>query len=347
MGASEWGFGEDGRRGLKQAVEAAYGVSVTALVPVRSAYKVVSPRGVFCLREMDQKALPKVAFLRDVTEYLWERGFDRVPRFIPTRAGEPTWVLGQRRYSLTDWLPGKECWLENRGNLEAAAAALAALHRASEGFALRPEHAPAVRLGTWAEEFAAGERFLAGSRLRASFPRRPSPLDRWLLDNCEWLSGRLAEARARLLAVAVPPGDWGPGVFCHSSLYYQNILIDRGGTVYFVDLDKAVWDHRTRDLAHFLDRYLHRVGWRTGAAFAALGAYERVWPLSPLDRELLYLRLVYPLRLLKRLRAAYATEGLKAPHSLGRVESLARHGKSRAALFAALRRWAGIGCLDK
>lgn len=337
------GEGRQSLEALARAVETAFNVRVTALVPIRSAYQVVSPQGRFCLREVNTEAWPKLAFLRDITDYLWERGFARVPRFLPTRFGEVAWPFGSRRCSLTTWLPGEECWLERRQNLEAAAAGLAGLHRASVGFPLRPAHAPAIRWGTWPEELAEGARFLSGAVRRAAAAPHPSGLDRWLLENAGWLGERIAGARTALTEIGLPAGQWGSGVFCHNSLYYQNILIDAARTTYFVDLDRAVWDHRMRDLAHFLDRYLHRVGWRAGCAKVALDAYRRVWPLTPLDRRLLYVRLLYPERFLKRLRSHYGLRAKEVGRAAARVAYLARNGRRRAAFLAGLACWVEDG----
>ncbi|MDI6871959.1 MAG: phosphotransferase [Bacillota bacterium] len=345
MGASGDDARRDGnlRQWLRRAVETAFGLRVTSLVPVRSAYKVSSPQGLFCLREVRRQAQAKLFFLHQMTEFLWGRGFPRVPRFFPTRAGEVGWPLGSRVFSLSGWLPGEECRLERRADMEAAARGLAALHRASVGFPLRPEHAPAVRWGMWAEEMAEGERLLNACLQRASAAPRPASLDRWLIRNSPWVAGRIAKAREGLAELAVPLAEWGPGVFCHNSLYYQNILVDPGRTICFVDLDRAVWDHRARDLAHFLDRYLQRVGWREDLAYAALNAYSEVWPLSPLDRQLLYLRLLFPERLLKRLWSHYGPKAKELRRATARVVHLARHGRQRAAFLERLAGWVESG----
>lgn len=342
MGISDLDSG--GLKVLRRAIEVAYGVAVTGLVPVRSVFRVITLQGAFCLREMRRTARTKLAFLHDATEHMAGRGFHRVPRFHSTRGGEILWSFGPYRLTLTDWMPGKECWLEHPPNLSAAAAGLAALHQASQGMIIRPEHAPAVRLGRWAEEFAGGERLLAGCLAGIPSGARLSRPGRWLFEHGGPLLDRIRETQAGLAALeqAGEAAD-GPesGSFCHNSLYYQNILIDRAGLTYFVDLDRAVWDHRARDVAHLLDRYLHRVEWRVEAGRAALAAYERAWPLSPAGRKLVYLRLLYPERVLKRVRGCYIRHHGDPGHPFDRVKSVARDERRREKFLAFLRDWAG------
>ncbi|MGE5509028.1 MAG: hypothetical protein ACM3RP_11175 [Chitinophagales bacterium] len=334
----------EGTRLAEWTVCEGFGLAVAEVTPVRSAWKVVTPDGVFCLRTLNQEGLAKLAFLRDITDYLWERGFARVPRFFPTPSGEVTFAAGGETLSLISWQPGAECHLSRPGNLEAAARGLAELHLASRGFVPRPAHAPAVRLGTWETEFAGGAAFLAGAWARAWTAPRPNEVDRWLVANHGWLSGRIEEARRRLaeLMAAQGAGAGAPeGVFCHNSLYYQNILIEADGTTHFIDLDRALWDHRSRDVAHFLDRYLHRAGWEPAGANRLLSAYQAVWPLTPHDLGLTWVRLLFPERFLKRLRTHYGPKRREPRHVVARLESLAEDGTERAAFLAAFPKLAG------
>lgn len=326
---------QESRLGPQEAL-AAFGLIDAEVTAVRSAWKVVAPAGTFCLRSLNREGLAKLAFLRDITAYLWERGFTRVPRFFPTWNGQVVFDTGSDPLTLISWQPGVECKLSRPGNLEAAARGLAELHVASRGFIPGPEHAPAARLGTWAEEFARGHAFLTAARGRALGAGPPTEVDAWLLESYPWLAGSLLAARQRLAELGASPEvpAW-EGVFCHNSLYYQNILIEADGTTHFIDLDRALWDHRSRDLAHFLDRYLHRAGWQPEGAYRALTAYHAVWPLSNFDLGLVHVRMLFPERFLKRLRTYYGPKVKPPGHVAKRLRSLAEDGERREAFLAA------------
>ncbi len=113
----------------------AYGLAIRHSRPVRRAWRLETERGIFALK---QAPPPSFASLLDRAEvHLRANGFDRFPRLVLTRAGEPECMLPTgERFILRPWLPGiLPCLdLEHPRDLARMARAVAEMHRASKGF---------------------------------------------------------------------------------------------------------------------------------------------------------------------------------------------------------------------
>jgi CotS family spore coat protein len=259
-----------------------------------------------------------------MTRHLWGNGFKRVPRVVDTLRGGPVCVFEGEDFTLTTWQDAREASLEKARHMRAAAAGLAQMHLASAGFQIEARHASFNRLGTWFVEIANSLAELRYWRDLAERRAVPTDLDRLLLHEyprlqllCEKAYAQLARTDyGRLLSEARTSG-----VYCHDSLYYQNILIDRRGAAHFVDLQKSMLDIRARDIAQLITRRLKHVAWEPDEALFILDSYQRVVPLSQNDLAAVYSRMLFPERFLKRFRAHFGHRQKSVASSCERVMS--------------------------
>lgn len=125
----------------------------------------------------------------------------------------------------------------------------------------------------------------------------PSPIEAILVANADDLLQGMATARAAIdlyLKEDALPVSYEI-VFSHGALSLKNIYLARQG-VMLVDWRKATMDAPARDLSRIL-REVIQTAVPLGIAVEIedwLKAYERVRPLSVLDRQLLYVALHYP-----------------------------------------------------
>ncbi len=87
--------------------------------------------------------------------------------------------------------------------------------------------------------------------------------------------------------------DREPVTFCHGDYQYHNII--RGDDGWFlVNFEKCIPDTHVRDLYLLMRKLLEKSNWSVSLGQELLEAYEKVKPVSAVDRIDLYYRLAYP-----------------------------------------------------
>lgn len=82
-------------------------------------------------------------------------------------------------------------------------------------------------------------------------------------------------------------------IFCHGDYQYHNIL-RKGEDWFIINFEKCLPDSPVRDLYHLLRKLLEKGGWSVSLGRELLAAYDKVRPLSAINRIDLYYRLAYP-----------------------------------------------------
>jgi CotS family spore coat protein len=182
---------------------------------------------------------------------------------------------GGLRYTVMNWVEGRELDYGRAGDLETAAALIARLHRATAGF--RPESAPKGRIahGTWLERFRGRLDQLSAFVDEVRGRRTLDSFDQLFLSLAPGGIRAGGEALAVLASseyrrVAEEARD--RGAFCHHDTAHHNFLTGPSGT-WIIDFDYLLCDTPLHDVGSLMRRGLKARGWGAGAARAVLSAY--------------------------------------------------------------------------
>lgn len=254
----------------------AWGLDPGALRPVASAYRphAAFRAGSVLLKPFRYGERPLYYATRALL-HLERQGCPHVPRLVPTPSGKPYLRLGRKYWYATTWLDGRPPRFP--AELPAAAEALAAFHRATEGGPIPWSASRSWRrrwqglvndLHTFQQWAATGQTAFDRTYAQAA----PSFITR---------------AEQALTALQGPDYDEAEAAarasqgFCHRDVTAANLLVTPLGQVRLVDPDTFGADLRLHDLVHLL---LTGCQHSAAEALKALNAYGL---LTPAERRLL------------------------------------------------------------
>jgi homoserine kinase type II len=236
-------------------------------------WRVDSPAGRFCLRAWPpHETLDGIQYRHRLMRCARHQGLPFVPAVFDGNDGTSAVCEAGRWWELTEWLEGRADLIQHptAGRLEAAATALARLHRAWEPFAEAPAPCPAVHrrlafLRDWQGLLGSGWR----PEAHAADPLRPLVERAWPL-----LLHRLKEVPQRLEAWTSTNRPVQP---CLCDVWHDHLLFEGDRLTGLVDYGAVKPDHVSVDLARMLGSLVgdDPAGWAVG-----LQAYRRVRPLT-------------------------------------------------------------------
>lgn len=300
----------------------AWELRVERIEAVRDAYRVITPRGQFCLKRASGDGI-RLTVIAEALDYLTRRGFHQVTPFFPTREGKAFCQHGEACYYLTEWLPGERPDLSNPALAVPACECLAGFHRAAEGFSGRGvirDH-----LGTWPERL--GERLLELRALQAdrALELYPDAFTKAFLDSVErWLG--LGEWSMELLSAAgyaeeVAAFRERRGL-CHGDPAERN-LIWWQGQPFLIDFDTLLVDLPVLDLARLVRRVDQDHEWDLDLAARMLAGYASVRPLNDREKALLVALLAFPEKYWRAVHRYYRNrEGKSRRHLIHRLQEV-------------------------
>lgn len=308
---------------LQQIIEELYGIEISEAVQTYRGILFAlknAPERRFILRASGCPA-HRTAFTYAALRYLYERGFTGTELYLLSAEGLPYVFMGNSVFVAVPVLNGRECSIENCAELERAAAVLARMHGASEGFT---EQTAAALVRSYIREEQAAEPWtlrIEAGRLPGLFAHRTSELQRFQrmakksANRFDCAYSEIAEEniqRANAICEALSSGVYAKalscclrlGGICHKDYTAHNVLFGNGET-YVVNFDQCAIDLPICDLANLIKRRMRRCGWNVEDARRIVAAYNRVRPLSSEESVLLRLLLAFPQKLWRVVNKYY------------------------------------------
>lgn len=320
----------------------AWDLRVERLEAVQDAYRVVTPRGEFCLKRAGGPA-QKLETIAAALDYLTRRGFHQLTPFFATRSGVPYLEQEGSFYYLTAWLPGERPDLTQPALARAAAECLASFHVAAEGFfswaGLR------VHLGQWPARLAQRAEELRALQADRSLELRPDEFTRAFLAAGErWAS--LAGWSLEVLAASGYPEEVeafrARGGLCHGDPAARNVIWWHGEP-FLIDFDTMLVDLPVLDLARLVRRVDQNRAWDLELAQKMIGAYDALHPLNGRERCLLVATLAFPEKFWRAVHRYYRVrEGKSRRHLIHRLEEVEGNWGPVNAFLPALAEWLGV-----
>lgn len=275
-----------------------WGLKPLAVNTVRDVYRVQTVKGVFCFKEVKEKA-GKLQFIAQVFRHLEANGFHRLAAFRPTVQGESYIQEKGIYYIVTPWLEGEEPDYQNRDQMGAAASTLAEFHLAVQGFVPQGDTEVKVKIGKWNKKLKKQLIEMVDYCSRAENNKEVGGFDQIIRVHSSWL-GQQALAACQLLGSS--PYDQlvrqyeGKLPICHGDTAARNFLIDGQNQAWMIDFDSMAVDLPVVDLWRLLRRTLRKGEWRMQEAANILEQYSQVRPLSKQELQVLHALLHFPER---------------------------------------------------
>jgi CotS family spore coat protein len=274
-----------------------YSITPDKVEKVRSVYKIICSNRNYCLKKMkhgNKKALKGLLLV----EYLKKNGFDNAAGYIETTDGKECINTKHNIYYLTEWIEGNECTFNDIEEVKRAAVLLADFHNKSKGFA-SDDLQIRSNIKNWPkilqEEMQNLDTFksiINNKKIKSSFDKEYLSAIK-LLDEFFKLSINLLE-KSHYMDISIAAKK--ENTLCHDSFYYQNVLVDKDGKMYLIDLDSTIYDIHSYDLAKFIRRVMFKseYAWNFDAAKEIIASYCSINPLSKEEYEILLSFIIFP-----------------------------------------------------
>lgn len=268
-----------------------YGLEVTSVRRARGAYLLETPQGLRILSDYSGSE-HKAQFQNRVMRQIRESGYESVDLLLPNQEGElvvKDWE--ENRYVVKEWYAGRECDTANEQEILRAVCNLAQLHRVMY-LAEEPEFEKSFTAQTVLEELRAQNAELKKIRSYVRKKNTKGDFERLFL-NCfsvyfeqaEEAEHRLAEQAFAQMAVH--------GSVCHGDYDHHHVLMSAEG-IATTNFENCRFDYQVNDFYRFLRKILEKHDWNQRLGQRMLEAYTRIRPLPKEERELLYVRMLYP-----------------------------------------------------
>lgn len=296
------------RRMLSEILKS-YDLHVRAVEKVRSAYKLLTDEGDFCLKRVShgyRKA--KKSFF--IMEYLREKGFDNLAEYYFSRKGKPLIKYRDAAFYITYWIDGREVSFKKKKEILRCTELLAQFHNAVKGFEA-PRHVEIRNhVKKWGKEFGKCRKQLEDFRKTIDKMKLKADFDYTYRDNIDYFL-KEADFAAEILngsRYAELCEYWkNERYICHDSFYYQNIIIDRNNKMHIVDMESCRYDIPAGDLGKLIRRVLSkgRYKWDFDLCRRMIESYCRIRPMSREEYEILLALLVFPQKFWKLGKKRY------------------------------------------
>lgn len=286
-----------------------YDFHVASVDKVRSAYKICTDKGEFCLKRVSH-GYRKAKKSYHVMRHLKENGFNNVADYYYTKEGNALIKYKDAAFYLTYWIDGREADFSDISEILRCSELLAMFHNHAKGFK-SPKHVK-VRSRSkklkktfmkYRDQMAEFKDGIDKLKLKAEFD--------YTYRSCVDYFYKQAELAVRILEESGYEELYDfyeiEKNICHDSFYYQNILIDKNDKFYIVDLESSHYDIPMSDLGKFIRRILSKkkFKWDFDLCRRIIESYCSVRPMPKEEYTILLAMLVFPHKFWKLGRKRY------------------------------------------
>lgn len=284
-----------------------YDLRIDSVEKKRSAYKVYTDRGSFCLKRVSH-GYEKARKSWLISRHLKENGFDAIAEYYPTRDGKSVIKYRDAAFYLTFWIDGREASFSDKEEILLCARFLAEFHNTAKGFKTTRHVKLKSHIKKWIKSFKKHKEEIEDYRVIIDKLKLKSVFDYTFRDNINIFLKEAAHSMEILQQSRYEEiCEFFEGYVCHDSFYYQNILIDENQKFYLVDLESCQYDIPASDLGKLLRRVLSKKRFRWDFDFCRkiIESYCCVRPLAKEEYELLLSILIFPHKFWKLGRKRY------------------------------------------
>ena len=272
---------------VEAAAALGFGVEPEEMTAIRRAFRVVSHRGVFALKESRQSEAD-ILFIHAAKEHLYEQGMENIDRYVLGPEERPYVEIEGRFFVMSPWVESREAQYDSTADVTAAAAQLAELHQKAQGF-VPPPAGGRILWGSWPDLWQKRLELLDQYRKMAEEEDSSSRFARRFLRHIDRYQEQGLDA-LELLAQTdyeeVCSRYQDAGSICHHDYSERNVLFTPEGGIHLVDFDYCICDLPIHDLVNFLRRVAKFTDYDEDVICLALRAYLERNPLPPEELQL-------------------------------------------------------------
>jgi CotS family spore coat protein len=289
-----------------------YDFNVDSVSKIRSAYKVCTEQGMFCLKRVGH-GYRKAKKSYYIMKHLKERGCNSVAEYYYTKDGKA--IIKQKEAALyfTYWIEGREASFSSIEEILRCSELLAIFHDQAKGF-IAPKHVK-IKSQTkkwrktftkYRDEIEGFKKYIDKLKLKADFDYTYRNSIDYFRKEAEQAINILDDSRYNELCEYY----LSEGYICHDSYYYQNILIDKEDRLVIIDLESCQYDIPMSDLGKLIRRILSKkkFKWDFDLCRRIIESYCKVRPMSKEEYEILLAMLVFPHKFWKLGRKRYVKD---------------------------------------
>lgn len=261
---------------------------------IKTIWKMDTPTGSFCLKRI-RKTIDSVKFTTAAQDYLYNKGA-LVAEIMLTRDGQLFFIHEGYALVLYSWIEGADLEMdENLEHLCTGIKGLAQFHRESVGFIPPVDCEVSTRMGKWPEYYRKMAEHLIDWKMEAQ--KEMTPFHLAYLKTVDEMVDMAYQAI--LLIEASTYSEWvkqigNYGYLCHQDYGPGNALETEQG-VYVLDHDNLTYDIPLRDVRKLIVKRMDEMEhWDQDELKRIIGWYETVFPLTPEQRHILYIDLLFP-----------------------------------------------------
>lgn len=269
-------------------------ISVIQSGGIKTVWRLKTTMGDLCLKRLKQ-TYDKALFSVNAQDYVKNSG-GNVPAIIKDKRGNPIVTFNDQLFVVYEWLYGKDLSFSNPEDLKSAIHGLSKFHVSSKGYAAPQDARVSSKLGKWPDQYSSMKNKLSSwkeiAKEKSSIGYYNSYLKHVdsIIEICEKALDLLNTSPYK----EVTAEDSKSIVLCHQDYGKGNAILTDDG-VYVIDLDGVTWDHPARDLRKIIGKQSENRGnWDISAVKTVVDWYCEKNPLSSVDKELIYIDLLYP-----------------------------------------------------
>lgn len=268
---------------------------ITVFGPV---WKVTTTQGDFCLKRC-KHGLSHLLFVYYIIEYLWENGYRRTIRLLPTYTGAPFVQTPVGLFTLMRWV-GRPLRDNSTTERVLATKELAKFHLVSKNIQLPPRVEKFYFSGKWVRRFPRriqemSEAFSTFAKPRNEFEEVVKKKSTMILDSAEVANKILQKSEYKLMVQEI----YSRPTLCHGNVKAKNFTIMDDGSVFIIDYDSFRFDVPIQDLSNLFTEVLSSTNWSLSFAQQLFEVYNGVRQIQPEEIPILQSLLIFPYDLYK------------------------------------------------
>jgi len=280
------------------AVAKEFGCRILYSKPLRAVTLAQTDRGLVIIKETYREP-DKILYIHGLKEYLYERGFTNLDRYLPSKYQLPFAIYENRIFVMEDYISGRECSFTNPYDREAIVKTLAQLHDAGKGYT--PVVGASIRdnIGKWERAYRNKIEDLAEFKELARKKRKKSKLDSMFLEDVDFyteMCWRGFDTLKNSNYDKICKKARKDNVICHHDYTYHNLIIGFNDEVNVIDFDYSCHELPVYDLASLIQKVLKRYSYDVDIALEMIEDYSGIAPLHHEDLVLMLSLFEFPQR---------------------------------------------------
>ena len=307
----------------------------------RGAWIFDTDKGLKLLKEY-KGSIKRLEFEENVLDTMREAGTLRVDQYFRNKDGELLSATADgTKYIVKDWFSDRECDLKDRKEILSAVRQIAVLHKSlrkiemQEDWNLKSMISPPLyrAMEKHNRELRKARSFIRNKRKKNEFELMViagyDPFYEQAREACEGME-QLYRNEEETIAESCS--------VCHGELNQHHILIG-DQYVAVTEFNKMHLGLQIEDLYYFMRKVMEKHEWDLQLGMDMVNGYERILPLSSVERECLYFLFLYPEKYWKQINFYYNANKAWIPaRQEEKIHNLERQQEQRMKYIEMLRR---------